>query len=29
VTKAKSILETAGAAQVDFHPAIRGEIVDG
>jgi uncharacterized membrane protein len=29
VAKAKSILETAGAAQVDFHPGIRGEIVDG
>jgi uncharacterized membrane protein len=29
VAKAKSILETAGAAQVDFHPGIRGDIVDG
>jgi uncharacterized membrane protein len=29
VAKAKGILETAGAAQVDFHPGIRGEIVDG
>jgi uncharacterized membrane protein len=29
VAKAKSILETAGAAQVDFHPGISGEIVDG
>jgi uncharacterized membrane protein len=27
--KAKSILETAGATQIDFHPGIRGEIVDG
>ena len=29
VAKARSILETAGAAQIDFHPGIRGEIVDG
>ena len=27
VTKAKSILETAGAAQIDVHSGIRGEIV--
>jgi uncharacterized membrane protein len=29
VAKAKSILEMAGAAQVDFHPGISGNIVDG
>ena len=29
VAKAKSILETAGAAQIDVHSGIRGEIVDG
>jgi uncharacterized membrane protein len=27
--KARSILETAGAAQIAVHPGIRGEIVDG
>ena len=27
--KAKSILETAGAAQTDVHSGIRSEIVDG
>jgi uncharacterized membrane protein len=27
--KARSILDTAGAAQVDFHSGVRGEIVDG
>ena len=29
VAKTKSILETAGAAQIDVHPGVRGEIVDG
>jgi len=27
--KARSILDTAGAAQIDVHSGIRGEIVDG
>jgi uncharacterized membrane protein len=27
--KARSILETAGAAQIDVHSGVRGEIVDG
>jgi len=27
--KARSILDTAGAAQIDVHSGVRGEIVDG